>query len=109
MINNLKIADIASYNYIGVEIAELKINFFYGANGCGKTTISNYLANPSDSKFQSCLTSWSGDNSLKRLVYNRQFRNANFATDRIAGVFTLGQATTEEISESRPNTPKAQI
>lgn len=98
MINNIKIADVASYDAIGVEITELKkINFFYGANGCGKTTVSNYLADPSDSQFDSCLTSWEGDYSLKALVYNKRFRDANFGTGRIAGVFTLGQATTEEI------------
>lgn len=100
MIKDLKIANVASYNADGVYINGLKkIDFFYGANGCGKTTISNYLANNNEPQFENCSISWEGNRPLKTLVYNKQFRDANFGTGAIAGVFTLGQATTEEIEQ----------
>lgn len=98
MISFIKIANVASYNGNGCSISELKkINFFYGANGCGKTTISNFLANPNDDRFTSCSMNWHASRELKTLVYNKQFREDNFGTGTIAGIFTLGQATREEI------------
>ena len=43
MIQKFTIKNIATYNKTGVEFANLrKINFIYGSNGCGKTTISNF-------------------------------------------------------------------
>ena len=101
MIENIKSSNIASYDINGVNISDLKkINFFYGANGCGKTTISNYLANSNTENQQSdhCVTTWEGSRSLKTLVYNKQFRDDNFGTGTVAGVFTLGQATNEDIA-----------
>lgn len=108
MINNIKIADIASYDINGVEITDLKkVNFFYGANGCGKTTISNYLASPDDERFEACSALWEGNRPLRVLAYNKQFREDNFGAATIAGVFTLGQATREDIE--RINTRKAKV
>ncbi len=98
MIENIKIKNIASYDANGIEVADLKkVNFFYGANGCGKTIISNYLANTDDLRFYECSIVWEGSRPLKPLVYNKQFRDDNFGTGTIAGVFTLGQSTREDI------------
>lgn len=98
MIENIRIRNIASYDANGINVVNLKkVNFFYGANGCGKTTISNYLSNTEDLRFNECSTSWEGGRPLKTLVYNKQFRDENFSTGTIAGVFTLGQATREDI------------
>ncbi|WP_188151070.1 AAA family ATPase [Teredinibacter waterburyi] len=98
MINNIVITDIASYDSNGIEVTDLKkVNFFYGANGCGKTTISNYLADTDELLFNACSIDWEGGQPLKTLVYNKQFRDNNFGTGAIAGVFTLGQATREDI------------
>lgn len=98
MINNISITNIASYDSTGIGITDLqKINFFYGANGCGKTTISNYLTDTVDIRFNECSIAWEGNRPLKTLVYNKQFRDKNFDTGSIAGVFTLGQATREDI------------
>ena len=42
MIQKIIIKNVATFDGRGVEIDHLKkINFIYGANGCGKTTISN--------------------------------------------------------------------
>ncbi|WP_348825104.1 AAA family ATPase [Flavobacterium aestuarii] len=69
----------------------------YGANGCGKTTISNFLHNDSEPKFETCALSWKNEQVLKTLVYNKGFRERNFGKGKIGGVFTLGEASTDEI------------
>lgn len=108
MINNLKIASIASYDASGISISKLKtVNFFYGANGCGKTTLSNFLAYPDGGVYEHCSISWEGGRALKTLVYNKRFREQNFGSGDVAGVFTLGEATTEEIQHI--NNKKRQV
>lgn len=98
MIESITIKNIATFDpNDGVKIEGLKkVNFFYGANGSGKTTISNFLQNPSDTKFKDCAVSWKNDQSIKTLVYNKEFREKNFGKGKIEGVFTLGEATKEE-------------
>lgn len=64
-----------------------KINYFYGGNGSGKTTISRVINNPS--KYQNCIINWKDEQELETLVYNRDFMDSNY--DEIQGVFTLGK------------------
>jgi len=98
MLETITLKKVATYNEIGVQICDLrKINFMYGANGSGKTTISKLVDKPSDLKFDSCSLVWRGGLPLRALVYNKEFREANFGKGKIGGVFTLGQATKEEI------------
>lgn len=100
MIESFKLANVATYQQAGIEVTNLKeINFFYGANGSGKTTISNYLAHSShnEERFNNCGITWKNNNSLQTLVYNKEFREKNFSSSNIAGVFTLGEATTEQV------------
>ncbi len=95
MISKIEIKKTASYDDMGIEISNLKkVNFIYGANGSGKTTISNFLANGEN--FPDCSIKWQDSQEMDTLVYNKQFRENNFNNSSIAGVFTLGQATTEE-------------
>lgn len=102
MLESINIKLVASYDDTGIQITGLKkINFIYGANGCGKTTISNFLHNPVEGKFSNCLVSWKNEQSLKTLVYNKQFRELNFGNGKMNGVFTLGKATKEEIEVIR--------
>ncbi|SHG82280.1 Wobble nucleotide-excising tRNase [Flavobacterium micromati] len=99
MLEKIEIKKVASFNDTGIQINGLKkVNFIYGANGCGKTTISNYLHNNSEDKFQNCTTNWKNTQALKTLVYNKEFRERNFGKGKIGGVFTLGEATTEQIA-----------
>ena len=87
----------ATYNSDGVMINDCqKVNFIYGANGSGKSTISNYLQNQEDPQYFDCEISWENNTSVDIVVYNREFRNRNFK-ENIKGVFTLGQAAIEEI------------
>ena len=98
MIESIVIKNVATYDANGIQIEDLKkVNFIYGANGSGKTTISNFLHNGQDEKFSSCSKSWKDGQELAILVYNKEFRERNFGQDRLNGVFTLGQATAEEI------------
>ncbi|MBB6698478.1 AAA family ATPase [Clostridium algidicarnis] len=95
MIKNIKISNCCPYDESGVEIMDCKkVNFFYGANGSGKTTISEFLRKQgSTSERYSCSEiEWESEESLPIYVYNRQFRELNFnQEDGIPGVFTLGQ------------------
>ena len=53
MIESITIKSVASFNDVGIQINDLKkVNFFYGANASGKTTISNFLQNTDDEKFK---------------------------------------------------------
>ena len=46
MIDSIHIRSVASYDENGVDIQNLKkMNFFFGANGTGKSTIARYLYN----------------------------------------------------------------
>lgn len=98
MIEQINIKNVATYDNIGVSFENMKlINFIYGGNGSGKTTISNFLMSPSSPIFSSCSINWNGEGELPILVYNKAFREANFSTGRVKGVFTLGKATKEDL------------
>lgn len=97
MIDSITIKNVATYDNEGVKINNLKkINFIYGGNGTGKTTISNYLKNQNDDKYNDCEIVWKNNLSVSTLVYNKKFRDENFGLGKIKGVFTLGKATKDE-------------
>ena len=98
MIDSITIKNVATYDNEGIHINNLKkVNFIYGANGTGKTTISNYLKNQNDDKYNDCEIIWKKNNlSVSTLVYNKKFRDENFGLGKIKGVFTLGKATKDE-------------
>ena len=99
MIKSISIKQVATFDNAGTKIDNLKkVNFIYGANGSGKTTISNFLNNSEDIKFENCNLDWEND-KITALVYNKEFRDRNFGNGKLGGVFTLGEATAEEIKE----------
>ena len=89
----------ASYGSSGTGMYDCqKINFVYGPNGSGKSTISNYLQSLDDPMFSECEITWDSAMHPDVVVYNRRFRERNFSSNAdIAGVFTLGQATIDDI------------
>lgn len=103
MIKKIVIRDVASYDHEGVTFDDLaKVNFIYGGNGTGKTTIGRLLANPTDAQYSNCQIEWEGS-PARVLVYNRDFRKRNFK-ESIPGVFALGAegvACSREIEELR--------
>ena len=100
MIESIILKNVASYNNIGASFTNLKkINFVYGANGSGKTTVTKYLNDPEHNLFTDCSITWKNNLPIKALVYNKDFKEKNFNKSNIDGIFTLGQATQEEIKE----------
>ena len=72
MIESIFLKSVASFDNSGIQINNLKrVNFIYGSNGCGKTTISNFLLNPTNPKFHNCSVIWKNGTELKTLVYNK--------------------------------------
>lgn len=66
----------------------------YGLNGSGKSTISNFLYDPTDTDFSSCSLLKSKD--LEVLVYNQKFVEDYFYEDgELRGVFTLSKENKE--------------
>jgi len=98
MIENISIKSVASFNSEGIQLNDLKkINFIYGANGSGKTTISNFVADQTNVEYHGCVLEWKHGQELNDLVYNKKFRENNFGKGKIEGVFTLGEETKEDI------------
>ena len=46
---------------------------------------------------------------MKTLVYNKEFRERNFGKGKLSGVFTLGEATSEQIKIIYDKTEKLKI
>ncbi|MFY7113779.1 AAA family ATPase [Enterobacter cloacae complex sp. SHL020] len=92
MIESISLSNIATYHPDKSEVINLKkINFIYGANGAGKTTISRLIEKPSLS-IDSSIT-WLNNTPVPAMIYNNDFITANFLESKeFQGVFTLGKA-----------------
>jgi wobble nucleotide-excising tRNase len=96
VIESIQLAREATYGAEPQRAAGLKrINFFFGSNGTGKTTISRVLRSPD--AFPHCSLAWQDGAPLQVLAYNRQFVEENFHQDakgagQVKGIFTLGEA-----------------
>lgn len=110
MIKSISLKNVATYDNVqGVKFEDLKkINFIYGANGSGKTTISNFLQNNVATKFPNCSYIWQNNMPLNILVYNKEFRERNFGKGKLKGVFTLGEASAEQIKVIEKKTEELQ-
>lgn len=99
MISKINLLDVASYPKKEVtSISPLKINYFYGCNGSGKSTIANYLNNINDNNYNSCSLEWYQNNPMEILVYSKEFVKENFSTSsEIKGIFTLGKESTDTL------------
>lgn len=94
MIKKIKISDVPPY-LCGEQVIEAKhINFLFGLNGSGKTTISRYLRMPEDPSYKKCSIEWC-NSPIKIVVYNRDYVNDNFSESSIPGIFTLGEENVE--------------
>ena len=97
MIKNITIKDTASFDSaVGITFTPTLINFVYGSNGSGKTTISNVIANCRI--FPNCNLDWGLATPLQTLVYNRNFIEENFEqSTELKGIFTLGKESKVEV------------
>lgn len=93
MLQSLSIKSVASFSpQQSVIIEGLKrVNLFFGLNGAGKSTIANYLQNPSLECFSQC--SYQPDQLQEEiLVYNQKFIDDNFYLKPTqSGIFTVGE------------------
>ncbi len=92
MIEQIDISGCATYDATNTETMDglKEINFIYGPNGSGKTTISKIIAN--EISFPRCTVRWHAGTKLAPFVYNREFVAANFnQSTGLKGIFTLGE------------------
>jgi wobble nucleotide-excising tRNase len=98
----LRKATIAGATYpVAGEVMEdfRQVNYVFGHNGSGKTTISRVIANPVPCPGATLV--WANGRPLETLVYNCDFAQSNFG-DQMRGIFTLGEesnATAARINE----------
>ena len=94
MIKRIKLNNIAPY-ICGEQVIEANhINFLFGLNGSGKTTISRYVRNPEQPCYSDCSVEWDGK-PIKCAVYNKDYVEENFNESSIPGIFTLGEENIE--------------
>ena len=99
MIESITLSGVASYTGPATTLNNLsQINFVYGSNGSGKTTISRVIADQAG--HPACTIAWKAGTPLQAMVYNRDFveRNFNQSTE-LKGVFTLGENQTETLNK----------
>ena len=93
MIKKIHISNVATIN--DLTISPYQVNYIFGGNGAGKTTISNYLAdscNYSNGTIER-------DDSCDILVYNKNFVDGNFQDkNAIQGIFTIGESAVETVA-----------
>jgi wobble nucleotide-excising tRNase len=100
MIETIHLAGVATYGQEAQSLRDLKaVNYFYGANGSGKTTISRVVADPAHADHARCGVVWKGGRQLDALVYNRDFVEENFGGEDIKGVFTVGKRSVDALAE----------
>lgn len=99
MIDYIHIKSVASYDDNGAEIQNLKkMNFFFGANGTGKSTIARYLYNfaleedEKDNHFSKSTQSGFEPEKETMKVFDADYVSRNFYnSDSLDGVFSLNE------------------
>ncbi|EZP32391.1 AAA family ATPase [Pseudomonas sp. RIT288] len=90
MITELNIDGVTSYKSKSTLSPTSKTSLIYGLNGAGKSTISEYLYNPTAPRFAKC--SMKISQPCEILVYNQSFLNDYFyEEDNLKGIFTLSK------------------
>lgn len=96
MIESLSISGAPCFPGDGQCLSDLRrINFVFGANGSGKTTIARILANPEN--YPDCDLGWKGGRGLPTYVYGTDFVENNFQD--LKGIFTLGADDKEAVEQ----------
>lgn len=91
MIESILIENIATFGSERQMLSGLKkLNYLFGSNGVGKTTISRLIGN--ESIYPTCLVNWKNTTRLQPMVYNSDFVDRNFTqVAELKGVFTMGE------------------
>ncbi len=116
MIESINIKKVATYDQLnGVLIPDLKkVNFFFGYNGSGKSTIVKYLYSLSletslkAPEFSDCSQVGYTEADNQILVFDENFTEINFNRNPVLkGVFSLNQAN--DIIDNKITTEEASI
>ena len=100
MIENINIKNVATFEPTnGVQITNLKkVNFFFGFNGSGKSTIAQYIHNLSleesqrNLDFKDCTQNGYDDSIHQILTFDENFTEINFnQSSLLKGVFSLNE------------------
>ena len=96
MISSITMNGIATYNNVTIPNLK-KVNFFFGLNGSGKSTIAKYLNSliSKDESFNQC-TNIGFDGSQDHIMtFNEEFIEENFKRNsELKGIFSLNQRNT---------------
>lgn len=109
MINEITMKNVATYNQIGVKIEDLKrLNYFFGNNGSGKSTIAKYLQSlvigDPENKYSSCSKDNYNPIQEEILVFNQNFVDRNFRISQtLKGIFSLNQKNAEIDEQIKAN------
>lgn len=75
---------------------ENRVNIFYGLNGTGKSTISQFLNDTLGEKFKSCSYQFEGYKTPEIRVYNQSFiEDVFYEKESFKGIFSLGKGNVE--------------
>lgn len=90
MITEITVQNVATYAS-PITLNDIKkINYIFGPNGSGKTTIGRAIEQAEG--HADCQINWTGGTPLEVMVYNRDFVDRNFnLSNPVRGVFTLGE------------------
>ena len=109
MITEITMKNVATYNKIGVKIKDLnRLNYFFGNNGSGKSTIAKYLQSlvigDPENKYSSCSKDNYNPIQEEILVFNQDFVERNFRISQtLKGIFSLNQKNAEIDEQIKAN------
>lgn len=91
MLETIHLARAGAYDDAGTDLQDLKaLNFIFGPNGSGKTTISRVIDD--STSYPDCAVTWVAGKSLETRVYNRDFVERHFdGESNIKGIYTFGE------------------
>src|SRR5690554_4632909 len=92
MLSKIKLHKTACYNDI-VEFEPKEINYFFGSNGVGKSSLGKVISNVSS--YPSCEINWASS-PVDIKIYNKQFVKDSFSqSNKIKGIYTIGKDLTD--------------
>ena len=99
MIDKIVLKGVASFKEKEEILTDKKVNLFYGLNGTGKSTLSEYLRQQASPIFSQCKIEGL-KNTDTVLVYNQKFVQETFYQAKgIQGIFTLSKENAEAKKE----------
>jgi len=113
MISKIRIQGVASYQSLVTLETDKKVNIVYGLNGTGKSTLSNYLYEPSRAGYENCSIDIGSDETV--LVYNQRFIYDHFfEADSLKGIFSLSKENKDieekiKVAEAELSTLEASV